>query len=90
MKRATLIAAGLLLSALLVAAWNESRKPRPVVHVPTLSGRPEYCLTCHADVPQISAAHPTGTVGCVSCHGGQPLALDADLAHSTMRGGRNP
>ncbi len=90
MKRATLIAAGLLLSALLVAAWNESRKPRPVVLVPTLSGQPEYCLTCHADVPQISAAHPTETFGCVSCHGGQPLALDADLAHSTMGGGRNP
>jgi hypothetical protein len=28
--------------------------------------------------------------GCVVCHGGEALALDADLAHSTMRGGRNP
>jgi len=26
----------------------------------------------------------------VSCHGGERLALDADLAHSTMRGGANP
>jgi hypothetical protein len=84
------MAAGLLLLTLLAVAWNESRKPRPVVLVPTLTGQPEYCLTCHADVPQISAAHPTETFGCASCHGGQPLALDADLAHSTMRGGRNP
>jgi hypothetical protein len=28
--------------------------------------------------------------GCVLCHGGERLALDADLAHSTMRGGANP
>jgi len=26
----------------------------------------------------------------VICHGGERLALDADLAHSTLRGGRNP
>jgi hypothetical protein len=30
------------------------------------------------------------TFGCVLCHGGERLAVDADLAHSTMRGGRNP
>ena len=58
--------------------------------VPTLSGQPEYCLTCHADLPEISAAHPVQTFGCVLCHGGERLALDADLAHSTMRGGANP
>jgi hypothetical protein len=28
--------------------------------------------------------------GCVLCHGGERLALDADLAHSTLRGGANP
>jgi hypothetical protein len=30
------------------------------------------------------------TFGCVLCHGGERLALDEDLAHSTMRGGANP
>jgi hypothetical protein len=30
------------------------------------------------------------TFGCVLCHGGERLALDAGLAHSSMRGGRNP
>ena len=58
--------------------------------IPTLSNQPEYCLTCHADLPEISASHPVETFGCVSCHGGERLALDADLAHSTMRGGANP
>ncbi len=90
MKRILPIAAGLLVLALLVAAWSEFRRPQPVALTPTLTGQPEYCLTCHADLPEISAAHPVKTFGCVICHGGERLALDKDLAHSTMRGGRNP
>ncbi len=50
----------------------------------------EYCLTCHSDLAQISSSHPVKTFGCVICHGGEPLSLDAALAHSTMRGGTNP
>jgi hypothetical protein len=38
----------------------------------------------------MSPSHPTETFGCVTCHGGERLALDADLAHSTMRGQRSP
>ncbi len=39
----------------------------------------------------ISARHTQmRQFGCVTCHGGERLALDADLAHSTMRGGANP
>ncbi|HSB89589.1 MAG TPA: hypothetical protein VLD63_06140 [Anaerolineales bacterium] len=62
----------------------------PVILVPSLSGKPEYCLTCHAGIEEISPAHPTEVFGCVSCHGGQPLALDAETAHAGLRGGRNP
>jgi len=58
--------------------------------IPTLTGQPEYCITCHADVPEISPSHPTAQFGCVICHGGERLALDADLAHSSMRGRRSP
>jgi hypothetical protein len=79
-----------LLTSVLAAAAVELTKPPPVELVPTLTGKPEYCLTCHADLPQISAAHSIETFGCVLCHGGQRLALDKDLAHSTMRGGANP
>ena len=85
-----LIASGILLFALSLLWWNSSRQPKPIALTPTLSGEPEYCLTCHADLPEISASHPVETFGCVSCHGGEGLALDADLAHSTMRGGANP
>ena len=85
-----LIVSGLLLAALSFLWWNSSRQPAPIPLTPTLSGETEYCLTCHTNLPEISASHPVETFGCVSCHGGERLALDADLAHSTMRGGANP
>ncbi len=58
--------------------------------VPTRTGQPELCVTCHIGLEDISPAHPAQTFGCVICHGGDPLALDPDRAHATMRGGRNP
>jgi hypothetical protein len=85
-----LTASLLLLLALLIIAWQQSRRPKPVPLVPTLTGQVEYCLTCHSDLAEISSSHPAKTFGCVLCHGGEPLALDAGLAHSTMRGGNNP
>ncbi len=90
MKKLLAFASGLLFLTLVIALWMNSRGPEPVKLIPTLSGQPEYCITCHADVPEISASHPIETFGCVSCHGGERLALDADLAHSTMRSGANP
>src|SRR5574338_736665 len=90
MKKILTLASGLLLFTLCAAWWIHSHQPRPVKLVPTLTGQPEYCITCHADVPEISPSHPTAAFGCVTCHGGERLALDADLAHSTMRGGANP
>ncbi len=58
--------------------------------VPTRTGKPELCVTCHVGIEDISPSHPAQTFGCIVCHGGDPLALDADRAHATMRGGRNP
>jgi hypothetical protein len=80
----------LLLVSLLFAWWSDAHQPNPVPLTPSLTGETEYCLTCHADLAEISPSHPVETFGCVICHGGERLALDADLAHSSMRGGRNP
>jgi hypothetical protein len=90
MKRLIVLAAAVLLLSLAVIVILQSHKPVPVPLTPTLTGQVEYCLTCHRDLPEISQAHPVQTFGCVRCHGGEQLALDADLAHSTMRGGANP
>ncbi len=62
--------------------------PRPLT--PTLTGRTELCTTCHLGIEEISSSHPLDAFGCVICHGGDGLALDADRAHATLRGGRNP
>ncbi len=91
MKSRTLfIASAFLLVSLLTAWWADWRKPQPVLLIPSLTGKPEYCLTCHADLAEISPSHPIKTFGCVICHAGERLALDANLAHSSMRGGKNP
>lgn len=84
------ITSGLLLLALVLAGWWAARAPEPVALTPTLTGQTEYCLTCHADLPEISPSHPVETFGCVICHGGERLALDAEVAHSSLRGGANP
>ncbi|MBI5715471.1 MAG: hypothetical protein HZC38_18890 [Chloroflexi bacterium] len=80
----------ILAATLIIIAWRESSKPAPIALTPTLTNQTEYCLTCHNRIEPISAAHPTEVFGCVRCHGGERLALEKELAHSTMRGGRNP
>jgi len=83
-------ASTLLLLAIALATWQVQRQPKPIPLTPTISGETEYCQTCHADLPEISASHPVQAFGCIICHGGERLALQADLAHSSMRGGGNP
>jgi hypothetical protein len=90
MQRYAFLASFLLLLASGFAFWRQNQAPTPVAITPSITGKPEYCLTCHADIPEISPSHPVQTFGCVLCHGGEPLALEADLAHSSMRGGANP
>ena len=90
MRRLIALGSAILLIAVVAAWWTNSRQPKPVVLIPTLTGKPEYCLTCHSGLSEISPSHPVKTFGCVICHGGEALALNADLAHSTMRGGANP
>jgi len=90
MRKWIVLASGTLLLTLALARWMEFRQPQLVSLVPTLTGQPEYCLSCHGELPEISSSHPVKTFGCVLCHGGERLAMDADLAHSSMRGGENP
>ena len=85
MRRLIVFASALLLLTLLVIAWWTARRPRPVVLVPTLTGQVEYCLTCHSDLAEISPSHPVKTFGCVLCHGGERLALEANLAPSRLK-----
>lgn len=90
MRRYYFLTSFLLFIASGLVFWRQNQNPMPIAITPSITGKTEYCITCHADVPEISQSHPVQTFGCVICHGGEPLALDANLAHSTMRGGANP
>ena len=79
-----------LIAALALAVAHELSAPTPKSITPTLTGKPELCLTCHDGIEAISSAHPQDVFGCVICHSGNALALDANLAHAAMRGGKNP
>ncbi len=95
---AMLVAAGAVALAVLLAArrqagpgWQQYTGSAQVrVITPALTDEPELCLTCHYGIEEISAAHPVETFGCVVCHGGDRLSLDAEAAHAGMIGGRNP
>lgn len=67
----------------------DSGQPR-VVEITLPDGKVERCLTCHLGIEEISPSHPVESVGCASCHGGNPLSLDATQAHRLLQGGRNP
>ena len=81
------------------AEWQKKYNAQPNVTpvaieikrlIPTNTNHPELCITCHVGIKDISASHPAQAMGCIVCHGGDPLALDQDRAHATLRGGRNP
>jgi hypothetical protein len=80
----------ILVATVVVVFARELSTPTPKSITPALSGKPELCLTCHDGIEEISASHPQDAFGCVICHGGNALALDASLAHAGMRGGKNP
>jgi len=51
---------------------------------PTDHAEPELCLACHLGLAEISPSHPVETFGCVLCHDGNGLALDAGQAHEGL------
>ena len=60
-------------------------KPLKVIELnPSLTGKPEHCLTCHNGIETISASHPVDKFGCVSCHGGNGMATDSLNAHQNI------
>ena len=83
--------ASIVLTLLLgLIAIRQFMLPAPKTITPTLTNQPELCLTCHDGIEEISPAHPVEAFGCVICHGGNALALDENLAHAGLRGGKNP
>ncbi len=57
------------------------RWPVRVTAPPAVLGRAEGCLACHGTVSGLGDAHAPATIGCASCHGGDPFTLEATRAH---------
>jgi hypothetical protein len=90
MRLATFLTSLALVAVLIFAAWKDSQRPKATAITASLTGGVEYCVSCHGDLPEISASHPLKTFGCVACHGGNGLTLDKAQAHRGMYGGANP
>ncbi len=80
----------LLCFSIIYAVWKQEQKPAPNPIIPSITGKEELCLSCHADVASISFSHPNETFGCVRCHGGERLALDSNFAHQSLLNANNP
>ena len=52
--------------------------------IPYINNRAEGCLVCHDGMNGFSASHDPEAIGCSSCHGGNPFALDKRVAHRAM------
>lgn len=82
----TVAALGFFFIAALVI--RQAQLPTPIRMIPTSTGQTELCLSCHNGIEPISAAHSIEEFGCVSCHGGDRLALTESAAHEGVI--RNP
>ena len=55
-----------------------------VTEIPEVMGKRESCLICHDEMKGFSPAHDPKAIGCVSCHQGNPFAIDKSQAHHAM------
>lgn len=68
-----------MLALLLLAGMFVAQQMRHVDAPPE-----EGCLACHQSSNDPDPSHPIQAFGCVSCHLGNPYALEADRAHKGM------
>lgn len=58
--------------------------PEQAAASPLINGHKESCLICHDDVKGFTLSHNPQTIGCFSCHGGNPFESDKNRAHKGM------
>lgn len=71
-----------------IKEW-QAKKPT-VQEIRLSNGRLERCTTCHLGIEEISASHPSASLGCTVCHGGNALSVDELTAHEGMYGEGHP
>jgi len=53
-------------------------------NIKLVNGRPESCISCHTDVKGLVVSHSPDSIGCSSCHMGNPYTFNKDEAHQGM------
>ncbi len=54
------------------------------VKSPLIQGRKESCLACHTETHGFTESHKPESIGCFSCHGGNPFATAKRQSHRKM------
>lgn len=52
---------------------------------PLINGHKESCIVCHDNVSGFSPSHNSQSIGCYSCHGGNPFQSDKVSSHFGMK-----
>jgi len=73
-----ILASALLTLLIVIAVLDRFGTPLPP------QNQPDRCLSCHADVRSMSAAHDVRTLGCATCHLGNSQATNKSDAHRGM------
>lgn len=55
-----------------------------MVNAPLIQGRKESCLVCHDNIQGFTDSHKPESIGCFSCHGGNPFATTKEQSHREM------
>ncbi|MCP4754984.1 MAG: hypothetical protein GY866_29250 [Proteobacteria bacterium] len=74
---------GLILSLYYLLPESEIRIDK-ATDIPVVMGHREGCILCHPKVTGFSSSHDPQSLGCSSCHLGDPLSPDKTAAHAGM------
>ena len=64
--------------------WFWASPNRGVRKVPKVMGHREGCLVCHLPMSGFEKAHDPNSIGCFSCHLGNPFTMNKSAAHKGM------
>ena len=64
--------------------FNPEFTLKEATNSPQIFGRKESCILCHTKTYGFADAHNPETIGCFSCHGGNPLSTVKNQSHKGM------
>lgn len=56
----------------------------PSNSIPLIQGRVESCMYCHSEMKGLNISHDIKSIGCFTCHLGNPMSLTKEVSHKGM------